>query len=457
MESNGRDRRHIVLQAQPNAARFLSYNKRPPSPGLPPNRATHGAELTRQWDEVIAAIRARLDANTLVDGTKSHGAYVEFESRPGATLDVTKLEMRKRQIEVVASSQSETETDPIQRATLFVPPGQAAAVRERMGEYTASEDRGDRLSATQRAFDAVGTVRAGTVRSLWTDRWASFPADSTEARWWEVWLRSAPAGAVNRFHELATRVGVHVRRPSIRFFERDVVLAHGSVDQLSQILDVFDQLAELRRPAEFGGFFHHLLAAESVEWGSDLLARVRPPKPDAPAVCLLDAGITRSHPLLAVALDERDCHSVVPDVGPEDCVEGHGTAMAGLALYGDLTERLSTLAPVSLTHRLESVRLYHSRPVPKRSRKASTLERRWCDSTIDAVHRVECVSNTRARCFSLAVSTIESGHLGRPSAWSALLDALTFGRKMTVERDGNSIATEQRPRLMIVAAGNIRS
>jgi len=43
---------------------------------------------------------------------------------------------------------------------------------------------------------------------------------------------------------------------------------------------------------------------------------------------------------------------------------GHGTEMAGLALYGDLTPLLAGSMPVVLTHRLETVKI-----LPPRGKK----------------------------------------------------------------------------------------
>ena len=73
----------------------------------------------------------------------------------------------------------------------------------------------------------------------------------------------------------------------------------------------------------------------------------------APAVCHLDSGIRNSHALLSGSLDPADVHSVVTGTGTDR--RGHGTLMAGLALYGPLDDLLIGTKPVVLTHRLESV------------------------------------------------------------------------------------------------------
>jgi hypothetical protein len=61
--------------------------------------------------------------------------------------------------------------------------------------------------------------------------------------------------------------------------------------------------------------------------------RIGTPPDNAPRVCVLDSGINANHPLLANAVGETE--SFVADQGPEDDC-GHGTAVAGIVLYGDV-------------------------------------------------------------------------------------------------------------------------
>ena len=65
---------------------------------------------------------------------------------------------------------------------------------------------------------------------------------------------------------------------------------------------------------------------------------------DPTYITLLDTGVGRSHPLIAPALSIDDRHAADPAWGVED-KNGHGTQMAGLSLYGDLTVALQTSCP----------------------------------------------------------------------------------------------------------------
>ncbi|MGH8614114.1 MAG: S8 family peptidase [Gammaproteobacteria bacterium] len=81
------------------------------------------------------------------------------------------------------------------------------------------------------------------------------------------------------------------------------------------------------------------------------------PRPDAPAenapgVVVLDSGIAAAHPLLALAVG--DAQSFLPNHDAADG-HGHGTHVAGIALYGDVEQALEA------ARFLPSVRLFSGR------------------------------------------------------------------------------------------------
>jgi hypothetical protein len=91
--------------------------------------------------------------------------------------------------------------------------------------------------------------------------------------------------------------------------------------------------------------------AEQRAWSDDVLNRLRVPDGSHVAVCLLDSGVRRAHPLIAPALAAADCHTINPAWGIDDTAawQGHGTRMAGVVLFGDLVRVLTDAAPIALT------------------------------------------------------------------------------------------------------------
>jgi hypothetical protein len=83
---------------------------------------------------------------------------------------------------------------------------------------------------------------------------------------------------------------------------------------------------------------------------------IQAPSAQAPGVVVLDSGIADGHPLLKAAVGEAK--SFLPSEGPHD-ENGHGTHVAGLALYGDFEKHLraGTFVP--------TLRLYSGRILDK--------------------------------------------------------------------------------------------
>jgi hypothetical protein len=133
-------------------------------------------------------------------------------------------------------------------------------------------------------------------------------------------------------------------------------------------------------------------------------------------------------------LTAEDRHAAEPAWGLDD-LKGHGTQLAGLALFGDLTSPLQSTLPVTISHRLESVKLlpdaeanpYHLLGVKTRL----------------AINGVEQI--VRRRTFTMAVTTDEdTPHDGAPTSWSTEIDQLAAGVS------GN----RSDHRLILVSAGN---
>ena len=158
---------------------------------------------------------------------------------------------------------------------------------------------------------------------------------------------------------------------------------------------------------------------------------------ESPYVCLLDTGVNRGHRLLAPALALGDLHSVKRAWGVAD-IDGHGTEMAGLALWGNLTDVLAGSHPVEIGHRLESVKLI---PTSGAGGSDSHHHGYW---TEQAIVRPEITAPFRKRVFGMAVTSKDNRDRGQPTAWSAAVDSLAT----------SSSDHGDRRRLIVVSAGN---
>jgi len=76
--------------------------------------------------------------------------------------------------------------------------------------------------------------------------------------------------------------------------------------------------------------------SELLQVGIEDLPEVPAPDDNAPGIAVLDSGLTTGHPLLGPAVGEAT--SVPRSWGDSSDGHGHGTMVAGLALYGDVEE-----------------------------------------------------------------------------------------------------------------------
>jgi hypothetical protein len=451
-----RNRKHIFVSTPATGEQYTPHpsKKFPPELPGPKDRPAHARALTKALEAAEREGRKRREAVDIVIQGAVAGFYIQFEGQPGVPMNLQSLENKLQGISLVAVTDIDTEgevgTKPVQRATVFVPDGAVKEFVKKFSDYAFEKTKGGEPK-NKALVDRIAFIRLATLRALWTDDLDVYPGEN-EIIWWEVWLRRHDGLELERLMVFAGQAGVEVGRRRLEFEERLVVLVRGSAQQLSASLDVLDDIAEVRKAKETAAFFHGLTAGDQAEWVKELSSRVTLPPSDAPSVCILDTGVNRGHPLLAGALAAVDLYACDPTWGTHDH-HGHGTAMAGLALYGDLTPQLASRHPVLLRHRLESVKLMPpDDQTPNAPDLYGTLTAMSCDTVEGAAHE-------RQRCFALATSSTDSRDRGKPTSWSAAIDALAAGRSFNSTTQGLEYMEVDGPiphRLFVIAAGNVR-
>jgi len=270
--------------------------------------------------------------------------------------------------------------------------------------------------------------------------------------WTEIWLAAegeneisdegevTPQVAVERrFLTLAESRGLRVASERLHFPERVVLLAQINRQQARDILASSDDIAEFRPAESCTGYLFRQSNRDQANWVDNLSRRIEPPTDDAPAVCVVDTGVNRGHPLLEPLLSRSDCHAIESTWGVDDH-EGHGTEMAGLAAYGSLEKALLSSSPITLRHRLESVKL-----MPPTGRNEPHLWADFTDQAVALASGAPGAAANRSRCFSLAITSDlpeDCSHAGQPTSWSGGVDQIAYGYR------------DDQRRLFIISAGN---
>lgn len=437
-EGDNQQKRHFVLEGTGDSVPFQP-NGGGDKPEVPRrNRGQHGAYLRGQINALKPTFDQAKEEQKAAGLEDDFGLQIEFESFPEIHLAFESLAREASSIELL----NVREEDGITLATVYVPDGKLHILENLVVAYLdEANDNENGVPRNQRLLDAIQNIRVSSLKALWTDDPNVFPEEE-ESLWWEVWLpvRNDREAVIEKFKGLAAGLDFQVAQGQIEFPERSVLLIHGSVTQMQQSVLTLNSIAELRRAKETAEFFDSLPPAEQPQWSDELLQRLTIPAEaeNVPHICVLDTGTNHEHPLLILGLIDADCHTVEPGWGTNDA-NGHGTEMAGLGLFGDLTPCLGGDHPIEVGHRLESVKILND----DGDNTQDPLHHGYL--TTEAVSRPAISQPDRKRVFSMAVTAKDNRDKGRPSAWSSTID------RLSVDSDNDG----EVPRLFVISAGNL--
>jgi Subtilase family len=322
------------------------------------------------------------------------------------------------------------------QATVFATKGALQKLQQKISDFQTKNllNKNGKQGAPLNAnlVQGIETITEAALRSLWRSNPVRFPEPNLVVQW-EVWIWPDLEPS---FRQAAQQLNIHLSAESLKFHEDTVIVATCNQEQLALLVGGRGEIKSLAVLATLPSFFDDQLPEDQSEWLKSLSENTQFQFGQNPVyVTLLDTGVSRGHPLLQPVLDGADRCTAKPEWSFEDSI-GHGTKMAGLAIYGDLTIPLQTGMPVLVNHRLESAKIYPDAGQNEHDLLGAITE--------TAVQTTEMQGNRR-RVFSLSSTTPEdTPHDGAPTSWSSALDKISFG--------SNPLGGQGR--LMTVSAGN---
>jgi hypothetical protein len=220
----------------------------------------------------------------------------------------------------------------------------------------------------------------------------------------------------------------------LEFPQRTIFIIKANYAQLNELILSFGWIAEIRKTEELNSFWINQRISENNQWIEEALQNITFTKSNN-FICILDTGINNGHSLIEPVLDNPNLLTVEPGWGTNDS-DGHGTNMAGVAIYGNLNSILENNSPIEIHHQLESVKIYNP-AFPNDRIKLPLI-------TLDAVNRAIINNPKNSRIFCMAVTTDFQVEFGKPSAYSSVIDKIVFGE----DNDDKKI--------FVISAGNVR-
>lgn len=426
-----------------------SYPRRKIDPK--PLRDDYAAHSRALLDQLTAALGdipiAGQDGRLPVEGLKA-GAIVEVGTIPpaeGSRAQAVKLpkglEFPTQDVVVL---RSERRDDRTEGALLFVPDDARTFLQGRIRSY--GQPQGNQPRPDVERFERVETIRAAEAHALFVGK-VDFA--SPELHWWELWVRH-DGGIAEGVAAAARLAALDVHEDRLLFPDTTVLFVHTSAEGIAGFVGrIPGAVTEIRKAT---GTIEPFLdrGAKGIgpqDWTADLAKRIIPPPQDANTVCALDTGIAAQHPLIAPGLHGAWAYDAAWGADDHHHQGGHGTPLAGLALYGDLEPLMNDTRQVQLTHAIESMKLLPPKGFPK------TKPPSYGVVTEGAVALVETERPNVRRAFCLATSACDFPP-ERPSSWSGALDQIASGSMPGDQAEGVP-AAERPKRLMLVATGNM--
>lgn len=371
-----------------------------------------------------------------------NGIYLEFSSAPDYDMATKSLENKNHGIRLlnIKTIENDDKSNTI-KATVYIPDGKQTFFLKKVEDYANSE----KVSNTGKPknndlISSINDIKIAMVESFWTGKFSDMPNDIP--LWCEVWLRYENDNDYTVTHSKfeACCNDLHIEtddKKKIKFPERTVRLIRANKQNLIDLIISCEYIAELRRSPEPTSFFYDLSGREQQEIINNILKRTTINNTNS-VVCLLDTGLASEHPLIKPAIANMDSIQAYKKSWREQDHDGHGTEMAGIAIYKNLTDTFLSDNPIVINHNIESVKI-----LPP---KGENRFENYGAITEQSVAMAEIVSPKSNRVLCMAVTCTEfNTDDGSPTAWSGAIDNITSG------------ANEEglNKRLFFVSAGNV--
>ena len=394
--------------------------------GIPiPNREVqvHAANIRSQYEACVNSGMQHLHARQEAGRPSAEGVYLDIELK-GKNPPFEKLDgVRGPQLMNISKGADE-ETAV---ASVYLSNRKNRWLTQKLDQYEEPVEEGENPK-NKPLINSIETIMPSTARSLFPNKNEYDELLPLHEGCFEIWLDVVDEEEVEKSKRVLEQLGISLAQPTVLKFERVTVLlvnaTKEALDDIPLSLDYVEAIRCYYSPAT-------LLEddEEQREW-ADLIRDdiVQNINDQSVMVGILDKGVNNGHPMLEPFLPDNRRATVIP--GTDVSHEGdHGTGMAGLIEYGDLTHFLGRCGHLEINHTLASVKILSEEGNEKHL---------YGKISEDALDKAEELG---ARITCMAVTENHERNDGAPSSWSAAIDKALY-------HDGRC------DRLMVVSAGN---
>lgn len=423
---------HIILSDQ--AVKDVRYESRgigPKYSALDKNRQGQADMVQRWYWDAISQSKERR-SNLFAKDVCADGSYIAMEiDAKHCNMDALDTSKGARLMSVNTLG---NESD-IQEALLFLPDRNEKWLQGKIEKYSDNSKDGKKgQPANALLINSIQSMKVAVASDFFSskeDLQVFYTTSSKTCLSVEIWLsKDAEGCSIDDTLNKLKLLHAHCSNRFIEFSNSYVVLATMSRGEIEKICYSINGLSELRifKDARV------LLEADNIgenEWVG-LIKENTKSLPGLVRVGILDSGVSSEHELLSEYLPIVRCHNVTKTLSNRDKLR-HGTLMAGLVQYGDLTNMIYSPHQLDVYTDLCSAKI-----VPGSDEQPNEREL-FGVITEDAIVKS---NNDGAHIMCMAV-TSSSANGGEPSSWSSAIDEKLFNGGLPDS-------------VLFVSAGNVR-
>lgn len=395
------------------------------------------AQLSSAWEKLE-------DTRNVITSKTEDGVYIQIKGSIGFELKTKSLENLKPNKPVRLLNIKELDDQTV--ATIFVPNEQKDYFQKKIEKYKESE-------TSEEVISTIESLQLGLVEDLWTSNINLMPQEHKE--WCEIWLlyekKDEPNEIIKAFEEICDNHQIEykknltnfdeIKAQALIFPERIIIPVFVNKNDLMYIQSHFSKIAEIRKLPSMTSFIMNNSHLDQIKWVEDITERIDLSNQGSTSIAILDTGIAQGHPMIEPFLKENHMDTVLTNSADVFDNSGHGTKMAGIAIYNDIEHILQGHNDlIEINHYIESIKILENGNENK--------PELYGYLTQQAISLLE-INNPelKNRVITMAVTTeAETIDDGRPTSYSAAIDAIVA--------DSNNLFEEREPKLFFISAGN---
>jgi len=415
--------KHIIVdQNNIEAAEYHPKGRKPVNFPFRENEESHARKILEEYTSIV-------DSD---DDVK--GFYLRFESSPGYDLNLDSLDnARNGHLVNVKEEEIDNGVKKVS-ALLYVKKDKKRWLDKKIEGYLTKTTKKSGERCNKNLIESIEHIVKADVKNFFS--YSTPPGN--ERKWLEAWFRvdTTNDDELEKQDIVNTLNSLHIEyddEQMLTFPELIVILIKVNNADIVNLSKQSSKLMKFETCEKIASFLDGQ-GKDNEIWKDLILEEVSVVKESSTYVCIIDGGVNRAHPLLELALSPKHWLAVDPQWGPDDKRrDSHGTNMAGLALYGDLTD-IYNGKKVASPYRLASVKF-----LPNQGYNQKEL---WGSFTSQAVSRAEIALPDKNIIYCMAVTADKDNNiLGFPTSWSAEVDKIC--------------SDKEHRHLFLISAGNI--